>query len=51
MVDFTIGAEESFERNLGVGYAGTQGQIEKAKYNEDALETLTSQDFVNTLKD
>jgi len=51
MVDFTIGAEESFERNIGVGYIGTQGQIEKAKFNEDALETLTSQDFVNTLKD
>ena len=51
MVDFTLGAEESFERNIGVNYSGTIGKANQALYQENALDTLTTKDFINTLRD
>ena len=32
-------------------YLGTKNKIDTKKYNEEALETLTTKDFINTLKD
>ena len=51
MVDFSTSYEENFERSTGINYLGTKNQIDTKKYNEEALETLTTKDFVTTLKD
>jgi hypothetical protein len=51
MVDFSISYEDNFERSTGINYLGTKNKIDTKKYNEEALETLTTKDFINTLKD
>ena len=51
MVDFTTSYQDNFERSEGVNYLGIDKKVDARVYKEEALETLTTQDFVDTLKD
>ena len=51
MVDFTTSYEDNFARSEGIDYLGTTKQINTKLYKEEALETLTTKDFVETLRD
>jgi hypothetical protein len=51
MVDFTKSWDEIVEVNDGVPFEKSEQEVDTKKFQEQALDTLTTKDFVNTLKD
>ena len=51
MVDFTKSWDEIVELNEGVPFEKAEQEVDTKKFQEQALDTLTTKDFVNTLKD
>ena len=51
MVDFTKSWDEIVEVNDGVPFEKSEQEVDTKKFQEQALDTLTTKDFINTLKD